>query len=179
MMSVKETFALPDEKESRVYEALQSLHIPYEHFTHGPAMTMADCEVVDAGKNAAHCKNLFLTNRQGTQFYLLLVVGDKPFQTKRISGQLGVSRLSFGTSEQLLHTLELMPGSVTPMGLLNDAAHTVRVLLDRDVADWENIIVHPNVNTASIVLKTADLLRFLEYCGNPVTYVDVQAEDIR
>ncbi len=168
---------LPDERELRVYEVLERLRIPYERFTHDPAMTMADYETLDAGKDAAHCKNLFLTNRQGTQFYLMLVVGDKPYQASRISRQLGVSRLSFGTSEQLLHTLGLAPGSVTPMGLLNDTAHTVHVLLDRDVADWENIIVHPNVNTASIVLKTADLMRFLNHCGNHVTYVHVQAEE--
>ncbi len=161
-----------------VYEALHKLHIPYERFAHRPAMTMADCAVFDAEKNAAHCKNLFLTNRQGTQFYLLLVVGDKPFQTGRVSRALGVSRLSFGTPEQLLQTLGLTPGSVTPMSLLNDTAHKVHVLLDRDVADWENIIVHPNVNTASIVLKTADLLRFIEYCGSPITYVDVQTEEM-
>ena len=79
---------MPDPKELPVYAALDKLGIPYERFAHGPAMTMADCAVFDAGKNAAHCKNLFLTNRQGTRFYLMLVVGDKPFQTKRISRAL-------------------------------------------------------------------------------------------
>ncbi len=167
---------MPDPKELPVYAALDKLDIPYERFVHGPAMTMADCTVFDAGKNAAHCKNLFLTNRQGTRFYLMLVVGDKPFQTKRISRALGVSRLSFGTPEQLKHALGLTPGAVTPMGLINDLGHEVHVLLDRDVANWERVIVHPNVNTASILLKTEDLLRFLQQRGNPVTYVDVQAD---
>lgn len=165
-----------DSKELPVYQILNELAIPYERFEHGAAMTMADCAVVDAGKDAAHCKNLFLTNRQGTRFYLMLVVGDKPFQTKRISWALGVSRLSFGSPEQLQDVLGLTPGAVTPMGLINDEKHEVHVLLDRDVADWERIIVHPNVNTASILLKTEDLLRFLNHCGNPVTYVDVQTD---
>ena len=172
------TSGLPDAKELRVYEVLERLHIPFERFKHDPAMTMADYDTLDAGKNAAHCKNLFLTNRQGTHFYLMLVVGDKPFQSSRISRSLGVSRLSFGSPEQLKQTLGLTPGSVTPMGLINDLGHKVHVLLDRDVASWERIIVHPNVNTASILLKTEDLLRFLAHCGNLVTYVDVETADM-
>ncbi|MEL7601541.1 MAG: prolyl-tRNA synthetase associated domain-containing protein [Bacillota bacterium] len=166
---------MTDPKEIPVYEALAALDIPYERFEHDPAMTMEDCAVFDAGRDAAHCKNLFLCNRQGTQFYLLLVVGDKPFKTKDVSRQLGVARLSFGTPEQLSAMLSLTPGAVTPMGLIHDHARKVHVLLDRDVAQWDTVIVHPNVNTASIVLKTAGLLGFLESRGNPVTYVEISA----
>lgn len=168
---------MKDPRELPVYEALSALNIPYERFEHAAAMTMQDCDVFDAGRNAAHCKNLFLTNRQGTDFYLLLVVGDKPFKTKDVSRQLGVARLSFGTPEQLMDKLGLQPGAVTPMGLIHDHTRSVQVLLDRDVAKWETIIVHPNVNTASILLSTADLLRFLASRGNRVTYVDVAARD--
>lgn len=164
---------MTDPKEFVVYEALKALNIRYERFEHDPAMTMEDCDLFDAGRNAAHCKNLFLCNRQGTQYYLLLVVGDKPFKTKDVSKQLGVARLSFGTPEQLNDILGLTPGSVTPMGLIHDHEQAVHVLLDRDVAQWETVIVHPNVNTASIVLKTADLMRFLSSRSNPVTYVDI------
>lgn len=166
---------MTDPKELPVYETLQALHIPYDRFEHDPAMTMGDCAVFDAGREAAHCKNLFLCNRQSTQFYLLLVVGDKPFKTKDVSKQLGVARLSFGTPERLHAMLALTPGAVTPMGLIHDHARAVHVLLDRDVAQWETIIVHPNVNTASILLKTSDLLRFLQHHGNSVTYVDISA----
>lgn len=168
---------LCDPRELPVYAALDALEIPYERFTHDPAMTMADCAVFDAGRDAAHCKNLFLSNRQGTQFYLLLVVGEKPFQTKDISRQLGVSRLSFGTPEQLQKTLGVLPGAVTPMGLVHESAKDVHVALDRELSGWERMIVHPNVNTASIVLKTKDLLRFFAARGNTLTYVDVQAEE--
>jgi Ala-tRNA(Pro) deacylase len=160
-----------DEREKKVYEALDALFISYERFSHGPAMTMQDCEIFDAGRKTAHCKNLFLTNRQGDRFYLLLLVGDKPFKTKDISKQLGVARLSFGTPAQLMDKLGLLPGAVTPMGLVNDTERAVHVLLDQDVAAWEDVVVHPNVNTASVVLKTKDLLRFLEAMGNPLTYV--------
>lgn len=164
---------MPDPRELPVYAALDALSIPYERFAHAPAMTMEDCEVFDAGRDAAHCKNLFLANRQGTDFYLLLLVGDKPFKTKDVSHQLGVARLSFGTPAQLEAVLGLLPGAVTPMGLVNDHTRAVHVLLDRDVVSWPSVIIHPNANTASIVLSTADLLRFLEARGNRVTYVDV------
>jgi len=168
---------LCDPRELPVYMALDALDIPYERFTHDPAMTMEDCALFDAGRDAAHCKNLFLRNRQGTQFYLLLVVGEKPFKTKDISRQLGVSRLSFGTPEQLQQTLGVLPGAVTPMGLVHEGAAEVHVVLDQELSGWERIIVHPNVNTASIVLKTKDLLRFLAARGNALTYVDVCAEE--
>lgn len=168
---------MPDPRELPVYAALDALCIPYERFEHGPAMTMEDCALFDAGLDAAHCKNLFLTNRQGTDFYLLLLVGDKPFKTKDVSRQLGVARLSFGAPEQLERMLGLLPGAVTPMGLVNDHDHAVHVLLDRDVVSWPRVIVHPNVNTASIVLSTPDLLRFLEARGNRVTYVEIAETD--
>lgn len=162
-----------DAKETAVYAALDAMQIPYERFIHAAAMTMEDCDVFDAGKEALHCKNLFLTNRQGTAFYLLLLAGDKPFKTKDISRQLDISRLSFATPAQLMARLQLTPGAVTPMGLLFDRDRAVHVLLDRDVAGWTRVIVHPNVNTASIILATSDLLRFLKDRGNPLTYVDV------
>lgn len=168
---------LCDPRELPVYAALDALEIPYERFTHAPAMTMEDCAVFDAGRDAAHCKNLFLSNRQGTQFYLLLVVGEKPFITKDISRQIGVPRLSFGTPEQLQNTLGVLPGAVTPMGLVHACAKDVHVALDRELSGWERVIVHPNVNTASIVLKTKDLLRFLATRGNTLTYVTVQAAE--
>lgn len=165
-----------DSRELPVYDCLDRLGIPYERFSHAAAMTMEDCDLFDAGLGAAHFKNLFLCNRQGTAFYLLLVVGDKPFQTKDMSRQLGVSRLSFGTPEQLLSVMGLTPGAVTPMGLIHESAREVTVLIDRDVLHWERAILHPNVNTASIVISMADLNKFLSAMGNRVIEVDVPAQ---
>ncbi|MDL2235265.1 prolyl-tRNA synthetase associated domain-containing protein [Christensenellaceae bacterium OttesenSCG-928-L17] len=162
-----------DAKEIPVYEALDALQISYERFSHPAAMTMQDCDVFDHGRGAAHCKNLFLCNRQGTVFYLLMLVGDKAFRTKDISHQLGVSRLSFASAEQLNEHLGLTPGAVTPMGLIHDHAGRVHVLLDRDIEQWDAVIVHPNVNTASIVLSNADFMKFLHSRPNELTLVDV------
>ncbi|MDR1619094.1 MAG: prolyl-tRNA synthetase associated domain-containing protein [Clostridiales bacterium] len=161
------------EKEFAVFDVLTAMGISFERFEHDAAMTMDDCDLFDQNKAAAHCKNLFLANRQGTRFYLLLVNGEKRFHTKDVSRQLGISRLSFGTDEQLQAVLGLKPGAVSPMGLINDHEHRVHVLLDKDVANWDRLIVHSNVNTASIIISVIDLLRFLSLCKNPVTQISI------
>lgn len=162
-------------QELAVLTMLEKRGIHYERFEHGAASTMADIDAFDAGLNAAHCKNLFLANRQGTAFYLLIVAGAKPFRTAELSRQLNIARLQFGTPEQLMELLGLTPGSVSPMGLLNDTAKRVHVLIDREIKSWPKILVHPNVNTASLILHTDDLLNFLYESGNQVTEVDLPA----
>lgn len=150
------------EKEIKTYDLLDSLGIPYYRTDHAPADTMEVCNVIDAVLEVLICKNLFLCNRQKTVFYLLLMPGDKPFKTKDLSRQLGVSRLSFGTPEDMERLLDVTPGSVTVMALRNDPENRVQLLMDEDVLKEENFGCHPCINTSSIKLKTADLLeRFL------------------
>lgn len=163
-----------DVREQPVYDALDALNIAYRRVEHPPAHTMQDCYLVDEGLGAVHFKNLFLCNRQGTDFYLLLLVGDKPFRTKDVSKQIGVARLSFANAQQLEQYLGLTPGAVSPMGLVNDVDRRVHVLVDRDVLKQGHVIVHPNVNTASILLSSADLMRFVESRGNALTFVTIQ-----
>lgn len=162
-----------DAREQAALDALNGLGIAYERFEHIAAMTMQDCEQIDREISAGHCKNLFLTNRQGTEFYLLLMSGDKQFSTKEISGQLGVSRLSFANERQLEDALGLKPGAVTPLGLIFDGKKAVKVLLDKDLLSCGTVCVHPCVNTASVALKFADLMRFIKSRGNELIYVDI------
>jgi len=166
-----------DPRELPVYEALDALNIPYRRFEHDAVLTMADCDRVDEGIDATHCKNLFLCNRQGTEFFLLLIREDKIFKTKDVSSQIGRSRLSFGNAEQLMERLGLTPGAVTAMGLVNDASHEIVVLIDHDVKNAERVLVHPCVNTASILLSVKDLLKFIESRGNPVMYVTLKTPE--
>ncbi len=144
-------------KEIRVYDLLDSLHIPYQRVDHEAAATMEDCLVVDQILGVAMCKNLYLCNRQKTDFYLLLMPGDKPFKTKELSGQLGVSRLSFAEAEFMEAWLDITPGAVSVMGLMNDRDNHVRLLIDEDLLHDTEIGCHPCVNTASIRLSMADL----------------------
>ena len=145
------------DKEMRVYDLLDSLGVEYERIDHEPAMTMEICEQIDASLGALICKNLFLCNRQQTDFYLLMMPADKPFKTKDISAQIGSSRLSFATAEFMEEFLDITPGSVSVMGLMNDKEGRVRLLIDADVLSEEYVGCHPCINTSSLRLRTADL----------------------
>ncbi len=165
------------ERELAVYDLLQKLSIPYRQVSHGHADTMEACLAVDEALGVKMCKNLFLTNRQQTDFYLLLMPGDKPFKTKELSGQLGVARLSFGSAEQMEQYLGLLPGSVSVMGLANDKEHAVRLLIDRDLLSQSELGCHPCVNTASIAVAMSDILdKFLTHTAHTYTAVTLVGE---
>ena len=145
-------------KELRVYDLLDSLDVEYERIDHEPAMTMEICEQIDASLGALICKNLFLCNRQETDFYLLMMPADKVFKTKELSKALGVSRLSFGESEKMQELLSTSPGSASVMGLLFDIEAKVNLVIDEDVLDKEFFGCHPCINTSSLKIKTQDLV---------------------
>lgn len=165
------------DREIAVYDYLDALSIPYRVVFHDTADTMEACETVDARLGVKMCKNLFLTNRQQTDFYLLLMPGDKPFKTKELSGQLGVARLSFGSGEQMEARLGLLPGSVSVMGLINDKEHAVRLLIDEDLLADAELGAHPCINTASLAIAMRDLLdKFLPATGHTYTAVTLIGE---
>lgn len=145
-------------KELRTYDLLDQLHIPFQRTDHAPATTMEVCNVIDAVLEVLICKNLFLCNRQKTRFYLLLMPGDKPFKTKDLSKQLGVARLSFGSPEDMERLLDVTPGSVSVMGLMNDPDNRVQLVIDSEVLEQEWFGCHPCNNTSSLKLKTADMV---------------------
>ena len=147
------------EKEIRVYDLLDSLNIPYERIDHEAAETMEACAEIDkALAPAVICKNLFLCNSQKTKFYLLMIPGDKHFKTKEISHQINSPRLSFAPAEFMEKYLDITPGSVSVMGLMNDPDSQVQLLVDEDVLKGEFIGCHPCINTSSIRFHTSDLV---------------------
>ena len=167
-----------EKREIAVYDLLESLDIEYERVDHEAAMTMEACIAIDEALGVAMCKNLFLCNRQKTDFYLLLMPGDKPFKTKEISGQIGSARLSFASAEDMGKYLGVTPGSVSVMGLMNDEERDVRLLIDKDLKDCEFFGCHPCMNTSSIKIKTSDLLGvILPELGYTPTYVTLKGED--
>lgn len=145
-------------KEIRVYDLLDRLGISYQRIDHEAAMTMEACAEVDKALDATICKNLLLCNRQNTEFYLLLIPGDKPFKTKELSRQIESSRLSFAAAEYMEEFLDITPGSLSVFGLMNDKDNRVQLLIDEDVLKGECIGFHPCINTSSLRLKTADLV---------------------
>lgn len=166
-------------KEMRVYDLLDRLGIAYERTDHDPAMTMDDCMEIDRILELIICKNLFLCNRQETQFYLLMMPGDKAFKTKYLSAQLGVARLSFGKAEQMERLLDVTPGSVSIMGLMNDPENRVQLVIDEDVLRDPCIGCHPCINTSSLKIATADILeKFLPAVHHQPIIVHLENQDM-
>ena len=165
-----------EEREVRVYDLLDSIGVDYDRLDHAPAMNMEVCDAINAAfgrmtleefnaedssdriKHAIICKNLFLCNRQKTKFYLLMTPGDKKFLTKNLSAQINSARLSFAGEEEMLKYLDITPGSVSVLGLMNDHSHAVQLLIDSDVLKSEYVGCHPCINTSSLRMRTKDLM---------------------
>lgn len=161
-------------KEIRVYDFLDNLQIDYHRVDHEAAMTMEACVAIDQAMETAMCKNLMLCNRQCTDFYILMIPGDKKFKTNVLSKQIGTARLSFADGQYMEQFLDITPGSLSVLGLMNDTEKRVRLLIDKDVLRDEFIGVHPCVNTASLKLKTADLTeKIIPAMGHEPTFVEL------
>ncbi|MDO5310678.1 MAG: prolyl-tRNA synthetase associated domain-containing protein [Clostridia bacterium] len=166
------------DKEIRVYDMLDSLGIEYCRIDHTPAGKMEACREIDEKLGVVICKNLFLCNRQKTRFYLLMMPADKPYRTRIFSKLAGSSRLSFGTPEDMERLLDLTPGSVSILGLMNDKDCTVKLYIDQDVLDGEYIGCHPCINTSSLRMKTADILeKFLPAVHHEYTAVTMPYDE--
>lgn len=162
------------EKEMKCYDLLDGLGIEYRRVDHEHADTIEACHAVEKVLEAEICKNLFLTNRQQTDFYLLLMPGDKPFKTKLLSKQLGVSRLSFATPEHMARYLDITPGSVSVLGLMNDSEKAVRLVIDSDLLKAEYFACHPCINTSSLRFTTRELLeKVLPALAHEATFVEL------
>ena len=167
-----ETGRLP--KEIHTYDLLDRLSIPFVRVDHEAAMTIEACQGVDALLGMEICKNLFLCNRQKTQFYLLLMPGSKPFRTKELSAQIGSARLSFASEEYMEQFLDLTPGSVTVLGLMYDPDCQVTLLIDQDLYQQSAFGCHPCINTSTVQFSTADFReKLLPALGHPVTLVQL------
>ena len=146
------------DREIACYDLLDALGISYTRADHDAADTIADCDVVSEVLGISICKNLFLCNRQETAFYLLMIPDTKVFHTKDLSAQIGSARLSFAKAEYMQQLLDITPGSVSVLGLMNDTAHKVQLLIDEDVLASEYVGCHPCINTSSLRLRTKDLV---------------------
>ncbi len=162
------------EREIAVYDLLDELGIEYERTDHDPVDTMEACNEIDAVLGTLICKNLFLCNRQKTDFYLLMMPGDKVFKTKDLSGQIGCARLSFADPEYMEEFLHIKPGAVSVMGLMNDKDNRVQLLVDRPIIESETFGCHPCVSTSSLKMRTKDVFeKFLPAVHHEPVIVDM------
>lgn len=160
------------DKERRVYDLLNKLHISYEGVDHDVAPTIEACQAIETELGILPCKNLFLRNRQKTTFFLLLMPGEKKFFTKDLSSQLNISRLSFAESDFMEKYLDVEPGSVSVLGLMNDKDWYVDLLIDKDLLESEYLGCHPCINTSSLKIKTSDILQtFVKHTGHRPRFV--------
>ena len=165
-------------KEIRVYDLLDKLEIPYQRIDHEAAMTMEACAAIDEVLDATICKNLLLCNRQCSAFYLLMIPGNKTFKTSILSKQIGSSRLSFAGAEYMEQFLDITPGSVSVLGLMNDHENRVQLLIDEDVLKGEFFGCHPCINTSSLRLKTSDLMeKIIPAMGHEARIVTLPASE--
>lgn len=165
-------------REVRTYDLLDRLGIEYQRTDHAPANNMEACNEIDAILGVLICKNLFLCNRRKTDFYLLMMPGDKKFKTKELSSQIDSARLSFADPEDMLKYLDIEPGAVSIMGLMNDKEQAVQLLIDEDVLKGEYLGCHPCVCTSSLKMKTSDVVEiFLPATGHDYKTVHLVGED--
>ena len=165
------------DKELRCYDLLDRLGIAYDRADHDAADTIEACAAVEDVLEAGICKNLFLTNRQQTAFYLLLMPGHKPFRTKDLSHQIGSARLSFASPEHMLELLDITPGSVSVLGLMNDKDGRVSLLIDRDLLKEEFFGCHPCINSSSLKIRTSDVTdKIIPAMHHEIRYVDLPWE---
>ena len=146
------------EKEIHTYDFLDGLGVAYDRVDHEALMTMEACQEADQALGAAICKNLFLCTANKKNFYLVMLLGEKRFVTKDVSKKIGTSRLSFASEEYMEEFLDITPGSVSVMGLMNDRDHRVQLVIDADVLKEEYVGCHPCINTSSIRFTTKDLM---------------------
>lgn len=165
------------EQEKLIYAKLDELGISYYRVDHDHADTMEDCLAIENVLGGRICKNLFLGNRQMTEFYLLMMHGDKPFKTKYLSAQLGVSRLSFADAGNMDSCLRTIPGSVSALELLFDTGNKVRLVIDKSLLKDEYISGHPGFSTSTVRLTREDMLKYVRSCGHEPTVVDLPVEE--
>lgn len=158
----------------RVYDYLDGLGIEYERADHDAVNTMEECNEIERfSAPTMVCKNLFLTNSKGDEFFLLMMRSDKRFVGKQVAHQIGSTRLSFASAEKMDELLGVHPGAVSVMGLMNDTGHRVSLLVDSDVLKDEYIGCHPCVNTSSLRMKTADVFgKFVPATGHNYVVVN-------
>lgn len=156
-----------------IFEKLNELQIPFELVEHAPAFTMDEYNALGFNPNDEICKNLFLRDYKGTRHMLVVLKGSKHADLQLIRGEVDSSKLSFASDERLSKFLDVKKGSVSPLGLINDATGTVEVYFDEDLKDAPRLGFHPNDNTATAFVSFADVRKYIESTGHTVRFVKV------
>lgn len=159
---------MPLYDKAKILAYLKQMEIPYQIKEHPPLFTMEEMEACGLTSRGDVCKNLFLRDNKGRRHFLVVLRGDKHADLKQVASLLGTSRLGFASSQRLLQYLGVTPGSVSPLGILNDNSHSVTLVLDEDIAQLPLVGVHPNDNTATLWLTYTNLMQVVAASGNSI-----------
>jgi Ala-tRNA(Pro) deacylase len=154
-----------------LYKLLNDLDIPFEYHEHPPAPTIEEAMKYWKDLDATHCKNLFFRNHKGNKHYLVILKHTMQMGIHELEKQLKQGKLSFASDQRMMKYLGVTPGSVTPFGLINDKEHHVHVFLDQNLAESKTISFHPCINTASIIVKYDDFIKFLNFTTNSYEFI--------
>jgi len=157
--------------QPELYKTLKELNIQFEYYKHPPAPTIEEAKKYWKDLVATHCKNIFFRNHKGNRHYLVILEHTQALDIHDLEKRLKQGKLTFASPKRMLKYLGVTPGSVTPFGLINDKENHVHVFLDENLKKSETISFHPNINTASLVLKFEDFEKFLEQSGNTYEYL--------
>ncbi len=162
---------LPEQRQ-KVYDKLQDLGIDFEVFEHPPLDTIEIALKYWKDIDSYHCKNLFFRNHKGKKHYLVIIKDTTPFNIRSLEQKLKQGKLTFASEKRLTKYLGVKPGSVTPFGLINDKEKHVHIFLDEQLKNADRISFHPLDNTASLVLKYSDFVKYLNSMGNTYEFID-------
>ena len=160
-------------REETVLTYLREHGIPFSNYNHPEGKTIEEAKRWWKDDGSMHCKNLFFRNHKGNRHYLVILNCDRDMAIHDIEKQLHQGKLSFASEARMDKYLGVKPGSVTPFGLINDTEHHVTVFLDHTLQQAEKLSFHPCINTASLIIKREDLIKFLDYCGNEYLWMEV------
>lgn len=158
-------------ESKKVYDLLEDLSIPFEVIEHEAALTVEDMENSLPDTDAQICKNLFLRNQKGKKHYLVVMPKEKAFDMKKFQSSQGLGKLSFASERRLLKYLGVESGSVSPFGLINDTESHVILFVDEDLKEYDTIGVHPNVNTATVIISEPDFEKYIKSLDNKVNWI--------
>ena len=157
--------------QQELYQLLENLSIDFEYHEHPPVATIEDAKIHWKDFNSGRCKNIFFRNHKGDKHYLVVLEHLRQLDIHDLEKRLKQGKLTFASDRRLKEHLGLEPGSVSPFGLINDKHHHVHLFIDDKLNEFEHLSFHPNINTASLVIKKSDLIKFLNYTGNSFEFI--------
>lgn len=159
--------------KEEVYKYLDNLNIKYKIVEHPPVFTMEEMSKLNLENNNETVKNIFIRDDKKQNYYLILVSANKRINLKELRKNLNLRPLTFASEDDLYKYLVLKKGSVTVLGILNDTECKVKVLIDSDIKEFNEVGVHPNENTASIYLKLEDIIKILKLNNTNYTFIEL------